>query len=366
MNLGIHAPLRPANTGVADYVVALVEALRGSFDVVLNPRHRLDRTLYHVGNNQLHAAIYRRALAEPAPVVLHDAVLHHFFLGLLDESGYVDEFCYNYGNWYRDLARELWRKRSRSAQDPRYFRYPMLRRIAERAPLIVVHNPAAAAMVSEAHPGARVVEIPHLFSPTVLPEQREVERLRTRLGVQPSTTLFGVFGYLRETKRLATVLRAFKKHDADAALLVAGDFTSPELERSMSALLDAPGVIRVPYLDEQDFWLYACATDVCINLRHPAAGETSGIAIRMMGIGKAVIVTSGDENARIPEHCCVRVDPGPDEEPMLEASMRWLTEDPGSAREIGSRAAAHIAANHSLEHCAALYADALANCTSSV
>src|SRR5207253_9475044 len=41
---------------------------------------RCDIALYHLGNNALHAAIYRRALDEPGVVVLHDAVLQHFLL----------------------------------------------------------------------------------------------------------------------------------------------------------------------------------------------------------------------------------------------------------------------------------------------
>ena len=57
----------------------------------------------------------------------------------------------------------------------------------------------------------------------------------------------------------------------------------------------APGVIRRPYLPESEFWLAAAAVDACINLRYPAAGETSGIAIRLMGIGKPVLVTDSPE-----------------------------------------------------------------------
>ena len=45
--------------------------------------------------------------------------------------------------WSEDLARELWRGRARSASDPQYFRYPMLKRVAERSLAVIVHNPAA-------------------------------------------------------------------------------------------------------------------------------------------------------------------------------------------------------------------------------
>ena len=117
--------------------------------------------------------------------MLHDAVLNHFFLGQLSESEYVDEFVYNYGEWNRALGRQLWRERAGSGADERYFRYPMLKRVAERARAVVVHNPAAAAAVKEHAPGARVVEIPHLFAPPQLPDEAAVLRYRASLGVPP-------------------------------------------------------------------------------------------------------------------------------------------------------------------------------------
>jgi hypothetical protein len=70
----------PARTGVADYSAALVAALRKIGDVSINDPDA-DISLYHLGNNQLHRPIYERALAHPGVVVLHDAVLHHFFWG---------------------------------------------------------------------------------------------------------------------------------------------------------------------------------------------------------------------------------------------------------------------------------------------
>src|SRR5207249_322024 len=135
----------PAHTGVADYAVSLLGALRrlGTVDVMPS---RADVWLYHLGNNQFHGEIYRRALARPGVVVLHDALLQHLFLGSYDEPEYMEEFVYNYGEWHRDLARQLWRGRASSGSNHRYYGYPMLRRIAEVSRAIVVHNPAAARM----------------------------------------------------------------------------------------------------------------------------------------------------------------------------------------------------------------------------
>jgi glycosyltransferase involved in cell wall biosynthesis len=285
-------------------------------------------------------------------VVLHDAVLNHFFLGQLSEREYVDEFVYNYGEWNRGLGRELWRARAGSAADERYFRYAMLKRMAERSFAVVVHNPAAAAAVRDHAPGVRVVEIPHLFVPPPLPDGASVLRHRTALGVEPGAFLFGLFGYLRESKRVAAVLDAFRAvraHTPRAALLVAGQFVSTDLERAVAPLLDAPGIVRLPHLAEREFWLAACAVDACINLRYPPAGESSGIAVRMMGIGKPVLLTDGPESAPFPEDACARIAPPPAERDSLSHHMVLLLSMAEVARTIGLRGAGHIAGHHGVQ-----------------
>src|SRR5580698_2347664 len=146
-----------APTGVADYAAALFTAMRAIGELSLNAPGEVN--LYHLGNNQLHREIYTRAIDHPGVAVLHDAVLHHFFLGNLPEQEYIDEFAYNYDS--PDLASELWRDRARSAAGPRYFAYPMLKRIALRSKAIVVHNPGAAAAVLRHASDTRVIEIPH-------------------------------------------------------------------------------------------------------------------------------------------------------------------------------------------------------------
>jgi glycosyltransferase involved in cell wall biosynthesis len=356
VTVGYFSPLPPERTGVADYAAALLAELR-------KPEVRKDArvevapatsniALYHLGNNPLHRTIYAKALETPGVVVLHDAVLNHFLLGTLDQRGYVEEFVYNYGEWTRTMAAGLWHDRASSSSDRRYFDYPMLRRIAERSRAVVVHNPAAAAMVREHAARARIVEIPHLFATPELPGPAESIRYRQTLGIDPGDFLFGVFGYLRESKRLVTVLQAFEKlhqENPRTALLVAGQFVSTDLERAVQPMLASGGVFRRPHLLEREFWLAATAVDACINLRYPAAGETSGIAVRLMGMGKPVLLTDGLECSRFPEDACMRIAHGPSELDSLLTHMILLTSMQEVADTVGKRGAAYIQNSHRVE-----------------
>ena len=348
MRAGFFSPLPPARTGVADYAAALLPALRSHGSVEVAPAD-CDAALYHLGNNRLHGDIYDHALARPGVIVLHDAVLHHFLLGRLSEGAYVEEFVHNYGEWNRPLAADLWARRSGSGADADYFQYPMLKRVCERSRAVIVHNPAAARAVREHAPAAAVIEIPHLFATPALPSPAATLRWRQRHGIAANAFVFGVFGYLRETKRLFSVLEAFerlRRDRAEAVLLVAGDFVSTDLERAAAGPLAAPGIVRLPWLPEAGFLEAAAAVDACINLRWPAAGETSGIAVRLMGMGKPVLLSDTEENARYPEDACIRIATGEAEREALRQHMVLLTSVLEVPREIGLRGAGHVRLHH--------------------
>jgi len=360
LKIGYHAPPPGAATGVADFAATLLEALRAQAPAgvtIDRDISRADLDIYHLGNNRLHAGIYERALQTPGIVVLHDAVLHHFLLGTLSPEAYLNEFVYNYGEWSRHVGEELWRDRAACAVDPRYFRYPMLRRAVENARAVIVHNAGAEAIARE-H-GAKIVRvIPHFFEPGEQPDAFATERFRQKLGVEPDVTLFGIFGYLRETKRVLPCIRAFRRlHDVRprSALLIAGEIVSSDLKRLLRQEAAHPAIHRLEHLSDADFQIAAAAVDCCLNLRYPAAGETSGIAIRLMGIGKPVIVTEGSETADIPPGACLRVPAGADESAALFDQMALVEGFPDVARRVGAAAREHIATSHRLEDVAHRY-----------
>jgi glycosyltransferase involved in cell wall biosynthesis len=360
LTVGYHAPAPGTRSGIADYAATLRQALQRLGHVTAGAG-KADIHLYHLGNNRLHEEIYTQALDTPGVVVLHDAVLHHFMLGTLSHEQYISEWLYNYGEWRRDLGEELWRSRARSAFDPRYFQFPMLRRILERARGVIVHNPGAAA-IAAAQGASNVAIIPHFFeSNDEVSPVPETARFRERIGVSPRATLFGIFGYLREPKRVLTCIQAFKRLHAlrpETALLLSGESVSPDLDRVLQFEAH-PTIRRLGHLIERDFTLAASTVDCCLNLRYPGVGETSGIAIRLMGCGKPVVVTDNVENSGFPQTAILRVSAGVAEAAELFDHILLVTEFPRIAREIGNEAQRHIRQHHALEPVAAKYWEAL-------
>jgi hypothetical protein len=238
----------------------------------------------------------------------------------------------------------------------------MLRRIAERSRAIVVHNPGAAALVRQHAPGAEIVTIPHLFEAPHGVDPASALEFRLAHGIPTDSYLFGIFGFLRESKRLLQLLEVFtavREVNPRVSLLVAGDIISSDLERACGPLLRAPGVFRVPYLPERDFWTAASAIDACVNLRVPPAGETSGIAIRMMGIGKPVILTDSAENAEFPKGTFLPIPSGVAERATLFDYICILARDPVLSLELGRTASAHIRGEHAIARVSDLYWDLL-------
>jgi hypothetical protein len=239
-----------------------------------------------------------------------------------------------------------------------------LKRIATLSRAVIVHNPGAAGLVRQHAPEAEVVVVPHFFDPPPAIDPVCAIEFRRALGIPIDAYLFGSFGFQRESKRLVTVLEAFSRlrqgfPEGGIAMLVAGEFVSSDLERACRPLLATPGVFRVPYLSERDFWIAASAVDACINLRVPAAGETSGIAIRMMGIGKPVLLSETRENGDFPPGSFFPVSQGVAESSALFDYMGILALDRALSREMGRIASEHIGREHALTGIARVYWDAL-------
>lgn len=395
MRLAYFSPLPPARSGIADYsaelVPALAEQLRASggdielfvdeglrVEEALTSRFtvrgdrafpalwesgRYDAVLYHVGNNpDFHSRTWKMLQRIPGIVVLHEYMLHHLVRGMTlakgDLEGYVEEMRYAYGKTGEALAR-----RSVGTGIPLdVWSYPLFERVVDASLGLIVHNEHTGDRVRASRPGTRIVNVPHHLSLRELDSMSVTspEQARAALGIPPDAFVVASFGFVTPAKRIDVALRAFarlKREVPRAVYLLVGE-VSPHYDfASLLTPALAGGVTVVGHTELDRFLLYMLAADVTVNLRYPSAGETSGTLIRLLGLGKPVIVSNTGAFSEIPDDCCARIDLDDTEEELLAAVLLRLATDEPLRRRMGENARAHIAARHTLEGSARGYAE---------
>jgi glycosyltransferase involved in cell wall biosynthesis len=355
----------PEKTGVADYSALLLPALERRVDVTVVRRGRKrvprgsDLALYHVGNNpDAHAWIVDALRRTPGVVVLHDFVVHHLVAGMTigrrDGHGYLDVMEREHGVVGRLLGHGVLDKRIPPLWESRPEDFPLAGFVLEHATGLVVHSRTVRDLARAAGYERPIWVVPHPAWP-VPPIPAE------RIADGP---VVGCFGVVNSSKRIPELLRAFacvRKRHPDATLLLVGP-TSPgfDLDRRLQRLgLDDDGLRREGWVDERRLWALMAGADVCVNLRHPTMGETSGSVIRSLSLGKPLVVSEVGWFSELPEDVALQVSAGEDEVDALEAALELLVARADVREQMGSAAAELARREHDLERVADLYAAAL-------
>src|SRR5262245_38080817 len=226
MRVACFSPLPPRKSGIADYAAALLPRLARhvSLEVFVEDHNaqaddlrvshfeeyrpgRFDLTLYQLGNNPDHVFVYDAALRHPGVTVLHEFNLHHLVAAATirrdDWDAYVQEAEYNDGPEALAYARRV-----RALEvGPDYDNLPMNRRVLESSRALIVHSEFMAGQVRGAGWPLPIGVIPH---GAWMPEANR-HAWRHKLGVDESTPLIGIFGFLKPYKRVAESLRAFQR-----------------------------------------------------------------------------------------------------------------------------------------------------------
>jgi glycosyltransferase involved in cell wall biosynthesis len=355
----------PERTGVADYSALLLPALQRTLDVEVVRRGRkraprgVDVSLYHVGNNpDSHAWIVDALRRSPGVVVLHDFVLHHLVAGMTvgrrDGHGYLDAMEREHGVVGRLLGHGVLDKRIPPLWESRPEEFPLAGFVLEHATGLIVHSQTVRALARGAGFEGPIWVVPHPAWP--VPDVQE-ERVS-------SGAVIGCFGVVNSSKRIPELLRAFagvRARHPEAKLLLVGP-TSPgfDLGRRLQRLgLADEGLERVDWVDERRLWGLMAGVDVCVNLRHPTMGETSGSVIRSMSLGKPLVVSDVGWFSELPDDVAVKVPVDAGEVETLEAALELLLTRDDVRTTMGAAAAELARREHDLERVADLYAAAL-------
>jgi glycosyltransferase involved in cell wall biosynthesis len=365
MKVAYFSPMPPERTGIADYGALLVPALRERADVTVVRRgsrrapRGIDVALYHVGNNpDAHAWIVDALRRRPGVVVLHDFVVHHLVAGMTvgrrDGHGYLDAMEREHGVVGRLLAHGVLDKRIPPLWEARPADFPLALFVLEHATGVIVHSEYVRDRVRAAGYAGPVSIVPHPAWP--VPD----------VTAQPVAAgpVVGCFGVVNASKRIPELLAAtaaVRRTHPDLVLLLVGP-TAPgfELERRRQRLgLADEGLVREQWVDERRLWQLMAASTIVVNLRHPTMGETSGIVVRGLSLGKSLVVSDVGWFSELPDDVALKIPPDEDEAATLTAALELLASREDVRAEMGARAAELARREHDVERVADMYVAAL-------
>jgi glycosyltransferase involved in cell wall biosynthesis len=370
------SPLPPALTGIADYSAELLEALSARYDIELvagsgatsvSPalarrhvavpaeeavaRHAArpyDLFVYHVGNSHHHVYLLDLLRRYRGLVVLHD-----FYLGGLVQP------AVHCGAWPVSLADELEHdgalrqaaalRAGRTTPDAVVDQVPLNRRVLSWAGGVIVHSRWTWRRVRRLV-DVPVAHVPHAASPPELRSRAE-ERRRLRLGADDFVV--ATLGFVGPPKRIGSLLRAVARLPGGlrhrTQVLVVG-YAPPAEEKALRARADELGL--TPHVQFRgrvaldDFAAYARAADVCVQLRYPTRGETSGALLRELAAGAACVVSDHGSIAELPEGVAVKVRTPDQEVPDLAAALTRLARQPAERTRLGEAARRYVRERH--------------------
>jgi glycosyltransferase involved in cell wall biosynthesis len=227
---------------------------------------------------------------------------------------------------------------------------------------VIVHSEWMRQQLQKQDTQVPIAVIPHGVK--VFPNsERQRALLRSSLGLAPDTLIVGCFGRIEPTKRIEIVIRAFSRLHAlvpRSVLFLVGS-PGPGMEARIEKAAVRCGVgdsLRMTgYVTERAFDAYLQVSDICVNLRYPSAGETSGTLCRALGAGLPVLATNLEQFAEFPDECVWRVDVGENEEDELVAHLLELAAHPHLRRQMGQAAQKYVLQHATWSQVAAQYAE---------
>jgi glycosyltransferase involved in cell wall biosynthesis len=364
VKVAYYSPLPPERSGIADYSALLLPALDERLDVVVARRGKrapgADVAVYHVGNDPDHHAWIVDALNErPGVVVLHEFVLHHLVAGMtigrgnsraylaaMEREGGVEGRLLGLGV-LDNLLPLLWETRPED--------FPLVGTVLDRATALIVHSRYVERLARADGFDRSIFQVPH---PAWAPPPLDPSAV-------DGEPLIGCFGYLNVNKRIPQLLEAFaalrRRHPGARLLLVGAAAERFDLERRLErlGLAGSDAVHREDYVDEPRMWSLMDACDICVNLRSPTMGETSGSAIRVLSLGKPLVVSDVGWFAELPDDVVLKIPVDDHETRTLEAALELLATRPDARTALGAAAREHVAREHGLARVSERYAEAI-------
>lgn len=334
--IAFFTPLPPLESGIADYSEDIINKLCKYCDIdvfveetynansvfpdnVSMYSHRsyptrhekyMD-TIFQVGNSEYHFYMYQYIRKYHGTVVLHDYNLHGAFYHYA-----ITLFKGNY-NLYRNFidkdfpdAENYIQALQNGTVNPDLYGIELNSYITDSADRIIVHSQYSRKKLLQKNIERNVTVIP-LYAEILQVIDSGV--VKQKNGFSADMTIISAFGGIHHTKRIIPLLKAFtrlKKEVSNIHLMLVGkpaEDIKPEIEQLISSGNLHDNITITGYTDIEKFKEYIDMSDICLNLRYPYNGETSGSLMRILAKGRCVVVNDIGSFSEIPDNACIKL-----------------------------------------------------------
>lgn len=328
------SPFPPLESGISDYSVILVDALKENFDITLfSDNYKItdealkkfpvlkygvdsvdfdsfDHIIYNMGNNGIfHSYIYETALKHPGVIIQHDLVIFHFIMryyradrknlysALYSSFSVKDFIC------FREAVRDKYENTMDFASG-----HPFNTELLRSGNRFITHSEYARNKILEtgivkAENVAHINLIEQIADDAVIIDR---EKLYKKYKVPADAAVICAFGNILETKLNRETCRAVKKFAAKSdkklcyVMVGKGDYVDDELEDGL--------IIKTGYTELDEFNSFVNYADIIVNLRNPTLGETSAAMLRTLQMGKVCITNNGGWFSELPDDCVCKIE----------------------------------------------------------
>lgn len=388
MKIALFSPLNPIKTGISDYNEEMLfelskhlnidiyiqkgylptnENIRTQFNIIPYDSksfdlRKYDEIIYHMGNNyEAHGYIYEALKAHPGVVVLHDYVMQGFHAERYDATGDFEMYLQLQKKYYGEMGESIANNIARPEALPIWesaaaVDYPLNEDILESAKAVIVHSNFVKEKIQIGFfkPIVQINHHGHML------KTFDRNKVRDQMGIDKDSILISSIGYINKNKRFDVILSALDELKNPAVTYVIAGKDRGSLLKNYIEEKNLSIIVK-GHLGLEELEALIDASDICINLRYPTMGESSGALLRMMGYGKPVLVTNFGSYADFPDYSVLKIDPDIDEKEHIKRFVKTLIQEKDFCRSVGEEAATYVRKECSIKKCALEYASFLKN-----
>ncbi|MGL5434327.1 MAG: glycosyltransferase [Lachnospiraceae bacterium] len=390
MKIAYFTPLNPMHSGVSDWAEELLPYMKGNMEIdiyvdQIKPENEMitkmfsvfdiseyegrkkrvsyDLAIFQAGNSFYHNGIMDAFMKYGGVLEIHDISMHNYLATRTIVNGdwetYEKVMKTCHGIKGEKKAKDYRNHLCLPPWEEEPLIYTVTKIYIDRAEAVIVHSDFARQIVKGVAPKKNVYLVPLHTGDVESDPQGFKQKCRRQLDIEDGLLVFGSFGMATPHKRIVTALRALSRFKIISSrkfhYYIVGQNKIGKLEETIDELGLHDEVTITGRIELDQFKHYMGACDIAFNLRYPTQGESSASLQRLLGYGKAIIVTDIDSFKEYPDDFMFKVRYDRNEEnDLLESICKIVCVD-GEMERMAQQAVAFVVGNFALKEIANRY-----------